>query len=194
VEVPPGAESCPACGEPLADSVEEHGNEKAPGNIPPRKSIVYAGFWFRAAAYFLDTSTLGFVLGGIVLRPILLKNHVGPSFQDAWKFYTGDSPQATALLLLIQLVSWLYFATFESSPWQATPGKKVLGLRVTDLEGKRLSFIRASGRYFGKLISWLLLGLGFVLAGFTEKKQALHDMLASCLVLRDPSRFSGVVK
>jgi uncharacterized RDD family membrane protein YckC len=194
VEVPLGAESCPACGEPLVDSAKENGNEKAAGNIPARKSIVYAGFWFRAAAYLLDTSTLGFVLGVTVLGPILRNNHVGSSVQDAWKFYTGDSPQATALLLLIQLVSWLYFATFESSPWQATPGKKVLGLRVTDLEGKRLSFIRASGRYFGKLISWLLLGLGFVLAGFTEKKQALHDILASCLVLRDPSRFSGVVK
>ncbi len=192
--MPPGAESCPACGEPLADSAEENGDEKAAGNIPARKSIVYAGFWFRAAAYLLDTSTLGFFLGVTVLGPILKNNHVGSSVQDAWKFYTGDSPQATALLLLIQLVSWLYFATFESSPWQATPGKKVLGLRVTDLEGKRLSFIRASGRYFGKLISWLLLGLGFVLAGFTEKKQALHDMLARCLVLRDPSRFSGVVK
>jgi uncharacterized RDD family membrane protein YckC len=194
VEVPPGAESCPACGEPLADSTEGSKDEKATGNIPARKSIAYAGFWFRAAAYLLDTSTLGFVLGGTVLRPILLKNHVGPSFQDAWNFYTGDSPQATALLLLIQLVSWLYFATFESSPWQATPGKKVFRLRVTDLEGKRLSFIRASGRYFGKIISWLLLGLGFVLAGFTEKKQALHDMLAGCLVLRDPSKFSGLVK
>jgi uncharacterized RDD family membrane protein YckC len=192
VEVPPGAESCPACGEPLADSAEEHGNEEAAGKIP--KSIVCAGFWFRAAAYFLDTATVSFVLGATVLGPILRNNHVGPSVQDAWKFYTGDSPQATALLLLIQLVNWLYFAAFESSPWQATPGKKVFGLRVTDLEGKRVSFIRASGRYFGKLISWLLLGLGFVLAGFTEKKQALHDMLASCLVLRDPSKFSGVVK
>ncbi len=187
--MPPGAESCQACGEPLADSAEEHGDKNPAGNIPARKSIVYAGFWFRAAAYFLDTSTLGFVLGGIVLRPILLKNHVGPSFQDAWKFYTGDSPQATALLLLIQLASWLYFAAFESSRWQATPGKKVLGLRVTDLEGRRLSFIRASGRYFGKIISWLLLGVGFVLAGFTEKKQALHDMLAGCLVVRDSSKF-----
>jgi uncharacterized RDD family membrane protein YckC len=187
--VPPGAESCQACGEPLADSAEEQGDKNPAGDVPARKSIVYAGFWFRAAAYFLDTSTLGFVLGGIVLRPILLKNHVGPSFQDAWKFYTGDSPQATALLLLIQLASWLYFAAFESSRWQATPGKKVLGLRVTDLEGRRLSFIRASGRYFGKIISWLLLGIGFVLAGFTEKKQALHDMLAGCLVVRDPSKF-----
>ena len=191
--MPPGAQSCPACGEPFADLTED-GNEKAAGNIPAQKTIVYAGFWFRAAAYLVDTSTLGFVLGVTVLGPILRNNHVGSSVQDAWKFYTGDSPQATALLLLIQLVSWLYFAAFESSPWQATPGKKVLGLRVTDLEGKRLSFIRASGRYFGKIVSWLLLGLGFVLAGFTEKKQALHDMLARCLVLRDPTKFSGMVK
>ena len=192
VEVPPGADSCPACSEPLADLAEEYRNEKVAGNI--RKMIVYAGFWFRAAAYLLDTVTVSFVLGATVLGPILRNNHVGPSVQDAWKFYTGDSPQVRALLLLIQLVSWLYFAAFESSPWQATPGKKVLGLRVTDLEGKRLSFIRASGRYFGKIISWLLLGLGFILAGLTEKKQALHDMLAGCLVLRDPSKFSGVVK
>lgn len=194
VEVPSGAPSCQSCGEPLADSPEENGNENAAGNIPARKSVVYAGFWFRAAAYFLDTSTLGFVLGATVLGPILRNNHVGSSVQDAWKFYTGDSPQATALLLLIQLVSWLYFAAFESSPWQATPGKKVMGLRVTDLEGRRLSFIRASGRYFGKIISWLLLGIGFLLAGFTEKKQALHDMLAGCLVLKNPSKFSAIVK
>jgi uncharacterized RDD family membrane protein YckC len=194
VEAPSGAESCPTCGESLADSPEKHGDQNAVGSISARKPVVYAGFWFRAAAYFLDTSTLGFVLGATVLRSILRSNHVGPSFQDAWKFYTSDSPQATAMLLLIQLASWLYFAAFESSPWQATPGKKVLGLRVTDLEGKRLSFIRASGRYFGKIISWLLFGIGFVMAGFTEKKQALHDMLAGCLVLKDPSKFSATSK
>ncbi len=194
VEVPADAESCPACGGSLADSAEEHRDENAVGNVPVRKSIVYAGFWFRAAAYLLDTATLAFVLGATVLGPILRNNHVGPSFQDAWKFYSGESPQATALLLLVQLASWLYFATFESSPWQATPGKRVLGLRVTNLEGKRLSFIRASGRYFGKIISSLIFGIGFVMAGFTEKKQALHDMFAGCLVLRDPSKFSRAVK
>lgn len=192
--MPAGAESCPACGESLAESTQERRDENAIGNVPVRKSTVYAGFWFRAGAYLLDTATLAFLLGATVLGPILRNNHVGPSVQDAWKFYTGDSPQATALLLLIQLISWLYFAAFESSPWQATPGKKVLGLRVTNLEGKRLGFIRASGRYFGKIISSLLFGVGFLMAGFTEKKQALHDMLAGCLVLRDPSKFSTVVK
>jgi len=191
--MPVGAESCPACGQSLGGSAEEHRDENAARNVPVRKSIIYAGFWFRAAAYLLDTATLAFVLGATVLGPVLRNNHVGPSVEDAWKFYTGDSPQATALLLLIQLVSWLYFAAFESSPWQATPGKKVMGLRVTDLQGRRLSFIRASGRYFGKIISSLLFGIGFLMAGFTEKKQALHDMLAGCLVLKDPSKYSSAV-
>jgi uncharacterized RDD family membrane protein YckC len=74
----------------------------------------------------------------------------------------------------------------ESSSWQATLGKKVLNLRVTDLYGAPVSFSRATGRHFGKLITGLIpLGVGFMLAGLTERRQALHDMLASCLVLRD---------
>ncbi|MGB6469852.1 MAG: RDD family protein, partial [Candidatus Acidiferrales bacterium] len=68
--------------------------------------------------------------------------------------------------------------------WQGTLGKRALGLLVTDLEGRRVSFGRASGRYFGKIVSALILMIGFIMAGFTEKKQALHDMLAGCLVLR----------
>ena len=181
-EIPGGAESCKACGKPLADP-------KGMGDTsytPTSKSVAYAGFWLRAAAYFLDTITLGFVLSATILRPILLNNHVGTSFQDFWNFYTSGSRQATALALLIQLANWLYFAAFESSPWQATPGKKVFGLRVTDLEGKRITFARASGRYFGKIVSGLILGIGFAMAGFTEKKQALHDMLVGCLVVKSP--------
>jgi uncharacterized RDD family membrane protein YckC len=93
---------------------------------------------------------------------------------------------SVALWIVIGFVGgWLYFAYFESSEWQATLGKRALNLVVTDLQGHRISFGRASGRYFGKLISGkLCLGIGYLLAGFTEKKQALHDMIASCLVLR----------
>jgi uncharacterized RDD family membrane protein YckC len=83
------------------------------------------------------------------------------------------------------LAGWLYYAYFESSEWQGTVGKKVMNLMVTDLEGNRLTFGRASGRYFARYITKLIpLGIGFILAGITEKKQALHDMIASCLVLR----------
>jgi uncharacterized RDD family membrane protein YckC len=72
----------------------------------------------------------------------------------------------------------------ESSAWQGTLGKKALGLTVTDLEGRRISFGRATGRYFAKIISTLILCIGYMMAGFTERKQALHDMIAGTLVLR----------
>ena len=81
--------------------------------------------------------------------------------------------------------TWLYHALLESSEWQGTAGKKALGLIVTDMTGHRLSFARASGRHFGKFVTGLIpLGIGYAMAGFTEKRQALHDILASCLVLR----------
>ena len=77
---------------------------------------------------------------------------------------------------------WLYYALFESSSWQATPGKSLLGLYVTDLQGRPITFARATIRHFAKIISSLTFLVGYILAGFTEKKQALHDMIASCLV------------
>ena len=88
-------------------------------------------------------------------------------------------------VVLYWLVEWLYFAGFESSSWQATPGKRVLNLVVTDLSGTRISFARATGRYFGKWVTGLIpVFIGYILAGITERKQALHDMIASTLVLR----------
>jgi uncharacterized RDD family membrane protein YckC len=91
-----------------------------------------------------------------------------------------------AIFLLVTLIgTWLYHALLESSEWQATAGKKALGLIVTDTSGARTSFARASGRHFAKIITGLIpLGIGYILAGVMEKKQALHDMIAGCLVLR----------
>jgi uncharacterized RDD family membrane protein YckC len=81
--------------------------------------------------------------------------------------------------------TWLYHALLESSEWEGTAGKKALGLIVTDMEGRRVTFARASGRHFGKIVtSFIPLGIGYAMAGFTQKRQALHDILASCLVLR----------
>ena len=80
--------------------------------------------------------------------------------------------------------NWLYFTLFESSSLQATPGKMALGIIVTDLSGNRISFARANGRYWGKTLTGLTLGIGWIMAGFTRKKQALHDILAGTLVVK----------
>lgn len=83
------------------------------------------------------------------------------------------------------IVNWLYQAILESSEMQATLGKKAIGLKVTDLDGNRISFARASGRYFATILSSITFGIGFIMAGFTEKKQALHDIIAGCLVIKE---------
>ncbi len=82
------------------------------------------------------------------------------------------------------VLNWLYYTLLESSSRQATLGKMALGIVVTDLEGNRISFARANGRYWGKLVSAIILLIGFIMAGFTRKKQALHDIMAGTLVVK----------
>jgi uncharacterized RDD family membrane protein YckC len=132
-------------------------------------TTMYAGFWRRFAASFLD----GLLLS-VVTAPFTLQ--VGSSIADA------SRRSASSTISLV--VGWLYFALMESSAKQATVGKMALGIIVTDLDGRRIGFGRATGRYFAKILSALTIGIGFLMAGFTERKQALHDMVASCLVIR----------
>jgi uncharacterized RDD family membrane protein YckC len=80
--------------------------------------------------------------------------------------------------------SWLYEAFMESSSYQATLGKMIFGMKVTDLQGGRISFERATGRYFAKWLSKITFGVGYIMVGFTERKQGLHDLLAGTLVRR----------
>ncbi|MGA2933627.1 MAG: RDD family protein [Methanomicrobiales archaeon] len=87
----------------------------------------------------------------------------------------------TAVIVLA--IRWVYFAYMESSPRQATFGKAALGLVVIDGGGHRISFLRATGRWLGKLLSWATLGIGFYLIQFTEKKQGLHDLIADTFVV-----------
>ena len=152
------------------------------GSIAARRPFTYAGFWLRVAAYLLDTIILGFLLGITILRPLMERARISP--ENPWELITGTSRQVIAINLLFTMAAWLYWASFESSRWQATLGKKMLGLEVTDLDGKRVSFARASVRFLGKFLSSLTLGIGYVMAGFTPNKQALHDRIARCLVLK----------
>jgi len=107
----------------------------------------------------------------------------------------GKQPDAAAIVEFVAILvgyvvllivgQWLDYAWMESSEKQATLGKLALGLVVTNTEGRRISFGRASGRFFAKMITGLIpLGIGYIMAGFTERKQALHHMIASCLVVK----------
>ena len=156
-----------------------------------QNEIRYAGFWLRFIAYIIDDFILGFVgflisipfIGGIVFSAIGIGSNP-ESTENILKGLAGIFGSVAGLIMVIVILGWLYFALMESSKSQATLGKMALGLKVTDLEGNPISFARATGRYFGKIISGMILYIGYILAGLTEKKQALHDIIAECLVIR----------
>jgi uncharacterized RDD family membrane protein YckC len=127
----------------------------------------YAGFWRRCVAYLADLLLLALLYA--VFFIVEVDAEVGPR------------PLLVAVFGLV--VAWLYFAGTESSKEQATLGKMLVGLHVTDLEGNRITFARATARLFAKIPSALILYIGFIMVAFTANKQGLHDKLAGTLVL-----------
>lgn len=150
----------------------------------------YAGFWKRFLAYIIDSLVLS-IVSFVLMIPFFIIVGVG-AFSSASDYNEPASAGVLAALLggyilvailIVLLAGWLYFALMESSSKGATLGKMALGIRVTDMMGNRVTFGRATGRYFGKLISGLILYIGYIMAGFTQQKQALHDIMAGCLVI-----------
>lgn len=128
--------------------------------------MIYAGFWKRAVAIIIDTIILS-----IVLAPF--------SLLMGWHYFILSSWAISVIL------NWLYFSLFESGGWMATPGKRLLGIKVTNLSGRRITFGKATGRYFAKILSTIILLIGYFMAAFTKRKQALHDIIADTLVISD---------
>ena len=176
--VPEAAAACPACGQPT-------GGVAASAYAAAVPRVVYAGFWLRFVAWILDRIIIGvvtrfllFPIFGLSALRMIMRGHPEP--EDVLPMV-----HAMGRVIVVGLVlEWLYYALMESSAWQGTLGKKALGLRVTDLQGNPVSFGRATGRFFARIISSFTLLIGFIIAGFTERKQALHDIIASCLVIR----------
>ncbi len=135
----------------------------------------FANFWLRLIALLID-SFLTSVPAALALLALGI-----PLVPDAL-----DYESRMKMNLIGIAIGWVYYAGFESSAFQATPGKQAMGIFVTDTDGYRISFTRATGRYFGKLLSGLLLLLGYIMAAFTKKRQALHDIMAHTLVLKHP--------
>lgn len=166
----------------LKKSSRNRKSEFQTGNVPPAVQLIpekieeimrskkseeflnYAEFWKRFFAFLIDE----FVTSGI-------------AFVCLWTAYSPQSFMRIYFLLII--FRWIYFAGMESSPKQATIGKMIFGLVVTDRKGSKISFVRATLRYFSKILSQELYYSGYVMVLATEKKQGLHDKIAGTLVL-----------
>ncbi len=184
------AQFCPQCGadlrpaqmaaasQPLSPAASAY---YAPPDAPAYNAgKTYGGFWIRFLAILID-----WVVVNAVVFPVLLI--LGATLGVAGSLTRLPHPglamvQASTFFGFTTLVNWLYEALMWSSSRQATLGKMALGLRVTDLFGQRISFARATGRHFAKIISGMILLNGYIMAAFTDRHQALHDMIAGTLV------------
>jgi uncharacterized RDD family membrane protein YckC len=193
--VPDDARFCPACGaaqpaqrttDPSAPNVgaapgifgQTSPARVLPANISTFEAasgpVRYAGFWRRLGAVLIDAIILW-------LLQIAIAFGIG-----VFAGLSGASTSSLGGLLLIvdSLFGLLYYAIQESSAAQATFGKRALGIIVTDTQGRRVSFWRALGRYLAKILSTLIIFIGYVMVAFTARKQGLHDLLAGTLVMR----------
>jgi uncharacterized RDD family membrane protein YckC len=160
-----------------------------------QSQVKYAGFWLRFAAYIIDQFVIG-VAGLIIAIPIILgiiafglnldgiKSPADFLTQDRLLMVGGIIGMILLAILISIVMKWLYYALMESSKFGGTVGKIAVSIKVVDMEGNRVSFGRATGRYFSRIVTNMTLLIGYIIAGFTEKKQALHDLMAGCLVIQ----------
>lgn len=167
---------CPNCGQEITagNNYCQNCGFDLTGAVGSRRAE-YAGFWLRFVASIIDGVAVGMVAWIIFIPSI---------FGLADISYSGAASLFFIYIALWLALPWLYYAIMESSSRQATLGKLVLGIVVTDDSGDRVSFARATGRYFGKFLSQIIFYIGYLMIAFTDKKQGLHDILASTLVVK----------
>lgn len=187
---------CQWCGAPIEATPEAPAPvvvpEEAEEDVPDVG--IYAGLGRRFVAFIVDFILIalsGIIAvaffnqaNGIMYLYYLVVSHAPiSSLTEAGTPIAALGPIVAAVGILLIVVPWLYYAGFESSRGQATPGKVLMRLQVTDMEGNRICFARATLRFFGKFISVLIIFIGFIMIGLTKKRQGLHDKIAGCLVL-----------
>ena len=154
----------------------------------------FAGFWIRFWANFIDGLVLMapmFVVNAIVYQQVLGMSKMDYEFMmieqnssDMYYVYTEPFEIMVWTMPITFILSLLFCSILTASNWQGTVGKRLLGLKVVDLEGNRLGFAHSLGRFFAYIPSGLILYLGYIMVGVTEKKQGLHDMIAKTYVIR----------
>jgi uncharacterized RDD family membrane protein YckC len=181
------AQFCQSCGESLGTTapllVPPLGSQQNHVNVTPAVSALavrYAGFWIRVVASLLDLCAVF-----IGFHPVrMLLGSTATLLGVSWHMPTGKILFMGRMFRIVfaSVFVWLYRAGMESSRFQATLGKLAMQIKVTDIDGGRISFERATGRYFAKFLSAITLGIGYLMVGFTPRKQGLHDQIAGTLV------------
>ena len=175
-----------------------HAAEQAPVVPPPLPHVLpyggseaaghrrYADFGQRVLAWLIDAA----VLAGVRLVLVFVLGLVALGIDRA-----GLETEAVkviggwVVLALLFLCAWPYYALSEASEGQATLGKQAVGIQVEDIEGGRATRVQTSVRFFLRFLSGLAPGVGFLMAAFTRRRQAMHDIGANCVVTVRPSTF-----
>lgn len=183
VQLPDGR-FCLFCGdllsEPTSRGIVSSQPAKPPASSAPTELALpaYAGFWLRVWAGAID---LTLEVGGALVVTFVIE-----LARRRFAPFVPKNAAGMAFILVLSVGGWLYSAFTESSSWRATVGKRALGLQVVTAEGDRIGFGQATVRHFMKFLSLFFLTIGFMMAGWTKRRQALHDIPSDCLVIRVP--------
>jgi len=191
------AQSCQKCGgglsvglAPMPRAVPAQAYATAPAvayaAVPTSR---YGGFWLRLLAHLIDHVILGAIAAPLffmLVLPSIIRviNEAERNREPSPELIIAIVSSIFIYVVLAFVGQWLYEALLTSSSWQATLGKRVLQLKVTDEFGNRIGFGRATGRFFAKIVSSMFFCIGFIMVGLTDRKRGLHDMLAGTLVMK----------
>jgi uncharacterized RDD family membrane protein YckC len=184
----PDGQFCLHCGDLLPEShtratkLTEPTNSTVQPAAGERLPVKYGGFWLRVWAGLIDIAIESVAALLLSLGVKLLLRALGVKADKA-AFLTG-----MAFIVMLTIGAWLYCAFMESSAWRATIGKRIVGLQVVNSAGGRISFAQATIRHLMKFLSLFTAGFGFLMAGWTNRRQALHDIPCDCLVMRVPKQ------
>jgi uncharacterized RDD family membrane protein YckC len=180
-------EFCLFCGDVLAAAthpkpVSAHLLQSVEATVVTKPRMEYAGFWLRVWAGAIDIilEALAALLLTVILYFILDLTTSGSGLSRITvQYITG-----IASIFVLTIGAWLYCAFAESSEWRATLGKRIVGLQVLTSSWGKLSFGQATVRHFMKFLSLFTAAFGFMMAGWTKRRQALHDMPCDCIVVK----------
>ena len=169
------AASCSLCGNVFRPGEEGQGSGPGLRSVAPIvEPVTHAGFWRRFFGFAIDVIVTYFPIATVrVLLGLPASGTFDPLQPAAWWAALGEVG-----------IDWLYAALLISSPWRATLGQAVMDLHVTDLNGDRISFLRASVRYVAQLLNLFTLGIGLLMQVFSPRRQALHDLVSGTVVVR----------